>query len=61
MVMITDLETQLIADAIYHEAAAISSVKHPVFIMEKFGERHEDGSNPIKFPKRLQKNLLMLS
>lgn len=57
MVMITDLETQLIADAIYHEAAAISSVKHPVFIMEKFGERHEDGSNPIKFPEEIAKEL----
>ncbi|MFH1065037.1 MAG: aminopeptidase [Nanoarchaeota archaeon] len=57
MVMITDLETQIIADAIYHEAAAVSQIKHPVFIMEKYGERPEDGSNPIKFPEEIGKEL----
>ncbi|MDI6737144.1 MAG: aminopeptidase [Nanoarchaeota archaeon] len=57
MVMITDLETQLIADAIYHEAASVSSIKHPVFIMEKFGKRPEDGSDPIKFPEEIAKDL----
>lgn len=57
MVMITDLETQLIADAIYHEAAAVSSVKHPVFMMEKYGERPEDGSKPLAFPEEIGKEL----
>lgn len=57
LVMVTDLETQVIADAIYHEAAAVSPIKHPVFIMEKFGERPDDGSNPLKFPEEIAKEL----
>ncbi|MBU2637339.1 MAG: aminopeptidase [Nanoarchaeota archaeon] len=57
LVMITDNETSLIADAIYHEAAAVSHIKHPVFLMEKFGERPDDGSKSLEFPEEIAKEL----
>ncbi|HII15780.1 MAG TPA: aminopeptidase [Nanoarchaeota archaeon] len=57
VVMITDNETAKIADAIYHEAVQVSPLKHPVFVMEKFGKRPEDGSSPLVFPEEIAREL----
>jgi aminopeptidase len=50
MVMITDREQKFIADAIVAEAEKISPGNIKIFIMENFGERPEDGSQPLAFP-----------
>jgi len=50
--IVTDNETFHIGDAIRKEALKITNnVK--LFKMEDYGERPEDGSNPLKFPKEI--------
>lgn len=54
-VIITDKETKQISNAIKTEAERISPGNIKEFIMEGFGERPEDGSNPLNFPDEIKK------
>jgi leucyl aminopeptidase (aminopeptidase T) len=57
VVIITDRETREIADALVDEAKKISADYIKVFIMEDFGERPEDGSNPLPLPREIAEAL----
>ena len=53
VVIITDLETKEIAELIKKEAEKTSGEEATFFVMEDFGERPEDGSNPLKLPQKI--------
>jgi leucyl aminopeptidase (aminopeptidase T) len=57
VVIVTDLKTRFIADALASEAGSISPGKIEMFVMEDFGERPEDGSNPLPFPEEIGRAL----
>lgn len=57
VVIITDLATKEIADAIKKEVEKVSPGNITMFIMEDFGERPDDGENPLKFPDKIKKAL----
>jgi len=52
VVIITDQETERLADAIKAQAETVGATVNK-FIMEDFGPRPEDGSNPLPFPDAL--------
>lgn len=56
VVITTDKETEKLADAIKKVAEDVGA-KVVKFIMEDFGDRPEDGSNPLKYPEALDKEL----
>ena len=49
-VLITDRATRHIADAVLRWCEAVSPGNTTLFVMEDYGERPEDGSNPLPFP-----------
>jgi aminopeptidase len=51
VVIITDKDKHFIADAIIAEAEKISPGNIQIFVMEDYGVRPEDGSNPLNFPE----------
>lgn len=51
VVIITDKGAKFIADEIKKNCDEISPNNTQMFIMEDFGTRPEDGSNPLKFPE----------
>lgn len=53
VVVITDLQTCSLADAIIRQVNAIEA-KAIRFIMEDMGPRPEDGSSPLPFPKAIE-------
>ena len=53
VVIITDNITKFIADELFKFCEQITQGNTKVFIMENFGDRSEDGSNPLKFPKNI--------
>lgn len=57
-VLITDRKTRHIADAILRWCEEISSGNTTLFVMEDFGERPEDGSDPLPFPEVIGQALL---
>ena len=57
VVIITDNKTKKVADVIKKEAERVSPGNTSVFVMEDFGERPEDGSNPLKFPDKIKKEI----
>lgn len=50
VVIITDLETKFIADELLKQCEDVSPGNTQIFMMEDFGERPNDGKNPLKFP-----------
>ncbi|MDJ0763915.1 MAG: aminopeptidase [Myxococcota bacterium] len=52
VVIVTDLETKYLADAVEKEVLD-AGAKTNMFIMEDFGERPEDGTNPLPFPEEI--------
>ena len=56
VVIITDKQTEYLANAL-EEAAKKITDKVKLFVMEDFGNRSEDGNNPIKFPDKIKKAL----
>jgi leucyl aminopeptidase (aminopeptidase T) len=53
VVIITDHETEHIARALRQVAEAISPGMITTFVLEDYGERPEDGSNPLKLPDEI--------
>ena len=51
IVIITDIAKKNIANEIYKFCEEISPKNTKLFVMEDFGERSEDGINPLKFPE----------
>lgn len=56
VVIVTDEKTDYLASALANEAENVGA-KVKKFIMEKFGPRPDDGSNPLKFPEEIGKAL----
>ncbi|MFH1653406.1 MAG: aminopeptidase [Pseudomonadota bacterium] len=52
VVIITDLETEALAEAIEKVASELTNDIH-LFVMEDFGDRSEDGSDPLEFPREI--------
>lgn len=57
VVIVTDLNARFIADALAAEVEKISPGNLKMFVMEDFGERPEDGSNPLPFPAEIGEDL----
>ena len=55
VVIITDLETEHIAAALRQVAEGVSPGNVETLILEDFGERPEDGSNPLELPDEIAK------
>jgi len=56
-IVITDVETKHIGQAIDHRLKEVTgNVK--MFIMEDFGPRSEDGTNPLQFPEKIKEEML---
>jgi aminopeptidase len=53
VVIITDIDRKFIADKIYKFCEEITPGNTVLFIMEDFGERPEDGVNPLEFPEEI--------
>ncbi|MFH1454485.1 MAG: aminopeptidase [Armatimonadota bacterium] len=51
VVIITDKETKFISDQILKNCEEVSPGNTQIFIMEDYGSRPEDGTNPLKFPE----------
>ena len=51
VVIITDNVTEYIADELFKCCERITPGNTQVFIMENYGDRPDDGSNPLKFPE----------
>jgi len=58
MVMITDTKSLHIADEIVGFAEQISPGNLSKYIMEDYGDRPEDGSNPLNFPDEIGHSML---
>lgn len=56
-VIITDCATQHIASALKDVADRISPGNVTTFVMEHYGDRPEDGSNPLRFPDEIGRAL----
>jgi hypothetical protein len=56
-VIITDHGAKHIADEIERNAEAVSPGNVRVFVMEDYGERPEDGTNPLAFPDEIGREL----
>lgn len=54
VVIITDRETEKIADALAKEAVSVGG-RINKFVMEDFGNRPDDGKNPLAFPGKILK------
>jgi len=54
VVLITDRLTEVVSKALAAEVREITKSLQ-VFVMEDFGERPEDGSNPLPFPEAIRK------
>lgn len=52
VVIITDLKTEKLANALKSQAETVGAEVQK-FIMENYGDRPEDGSNPLKFSKEI--------
>lgn len=57
VVIITDIKAKFIADEIRKNCEEISPGNTKTFIMEDFGKRPEDGTNPLPFPPEIGKYL----
>ncbi len=53
VVIITDTACKKIGDTIYNVANKVSPGKIKLFVLEDFGERPDDGTNPLHFPKEI--------
>jgi aminopeptidase len=53
VIIITDNVTKFIAEKIYEESELVTPGNTKVFIMENYGNRPDDGSNPLTFPKEI--------
>jgi len=53
IVIITDINTKFIADELKKNCDDITPGNTQIFTMENFGERPDDGSNPLKFPEEI--------
>ena len=51
VVIITDNVTEYISDELFKCCERITPGNTQVFIMENYGDRPDDGSNPLKFPE----------
>jgi leucyl aminopeptidase (aminopeptidase T) len=58
VVIITDHGAGHIADRIKHWCETVSPGSTSLFVMEEFGERPEDGSNPLAFPEAIGEAML---
>lgn len=56
VVIITDRETEMLADALVSQAKAVGGLVKK-FVMEDYGNRPDDGVDPIKFPVKLGEEL----
>ncbi len=52
VVIITDRATRYLAEALEHQAVG-AGAKATLFVMEDFGPRSSDGSNPLPFPEKI--------
>jgi aminopeptidase len=57
VVIVTDYATEHIASALRGVAERISPGNVTTFVMEHFGDRPEDGSNPLQLPEEIVKAL----
>lgn len=53
VVVITDRDTRHIADEILKNLEEVTPGNTKLFVMEDFGERPDDGSKPLNFPKEI--------
>ncbi len=56
VVIITDLETEKLADALVTQAKKVGAQVEK-FVMEDFGKRSEDGKNPLPFPEKIAESM----
>lgn len=52
VVIVTDRETEKLADALVTQAKGVGAEVQK-FVMEDYGDRPEDGNNPLKFPDEI--------
>ncbi len=53
VVVITDRQARHIAEAIHHFLEEVTPGNTMIFVMEDFGDRPDDGSTPLPFPKEI--------
>lgn len=58
IVIICDEKTKFIADELKKNCDEITPGNTKTFIMENFGHRPDDGSNPLKFPEEIGKAMM---
>ncbi|MFH1829721.1 MAG: aminopeptidase [Pseudomonadota bacterium] len=56
VVVITDLETEKLADALVKQAINVGAQVEK-FVMEDFGKRSKDGTNPLPFPEKIAETM----